>query len=354
MTGDQPLSRREFLARATAAAATTTLGGSVLAGCGSSGAKASARTIRTQFTYFLDVTYSGWYLANTYGYMQREKVKSVMLPGGPNLPPIEGLVAAGSVDVGMGDTQGVALANRQGADLVVFAAQYQNNPGGLVSLAKNPVRRAEDLVGKRIGITAGGGAEQRVQAIFKVNHLPLKYTPVRITGEPQALIEGVCDVMVCYVTAQPVALTLKGVPNVAVTLSELGVPDYGDVLFSTRRYIEANRELMASYLRAVIEGWERNLMDPTVAAQIAVRNVGRQLGVTEAQELAENRAQIPLMQSSLTAAKGLFWVDPERLAGPIYDGFRAAGISNLPKPETLMDLSVLEHAFQGKTKLLAA
>jgi ABC-type nitrate/sulfonate/bicarbonate transport system substrate-binding protein len=305
-------------------------------------------------TYFKTVTYAGWYLAETEGYFAPENITSKLLAGGPNLPPIEGLVAGGRVDVGMGNTQGVALANAKGADLVMFAAQFQSDPGGMLSLAKNPVRNAEDLVGKRIGITAGGGAQQRVDAIFEVNNLPRDYKRVRITGDPQALVDGDCDVMAAYVTAQPIALEEKGLDPVAVTLTELGLPDYGDVLFAERGYYEKNKALLAGYLRAVVKGFERNEQDPLLAARIAVRNVGKELGTTEKQALAENQRQIPLMKSATTEQKGLFWLDLARIEGPIYAGLRATGVEGLPEPRSFVDLSVLEQAFGGKRTLLSA
>jgi len=51
----------------------------------------------------------------------------------------------------------------------------------------------------------------------------------------------------------------------------------------------------------------------------------------EPQEQAEeNDAQIPLLQSDLTRARGLFWLDPDFVGGPIYTALTASGRNNLP------------------------
>jgi len=75
------------------------------------------------------------------------------------------------------------------------------------------------------------------------------------------------------------------------------------------------------------------------------------LALAEHQQTAENEAQIPLLQSDLTRAKGLFWLDPDFIAGPVYTALAASGRTNLPDVNDLIDLSLLEDAFGGKTSL---
>ena len=58
------------------------------------------------------------------------------------------------------------------------------------------------------------------------------------------------------------------------------------------------------------------------------------------------------MQSDLTQEKGLYWMDLELLAGQMYDALRRGGRDELPDPESLVDLSVLEEVYTGKTSLL--
>ncbi|PYB72312.1 hypothetical protein DMY87_14285 [Rhizobium wuzhouense] len=47
---------------------------------------------------------------------------------------------------------------------------------------------------------------------MQINGLPLDYTPVLVGFDPSPLLEGACDAFVCFVTHQPIALTLKRIP----------------------------------------------------------------------------------------------------------------------------------------------
>lgn len=351
---DTPISRAELLRRGRDLAVLGGLGtvslGRAVEGFAADALLEAVPSVRTQLAYFPSVTYAGHYIAAERGFYRRERVGSTLLSGGPNIASVEAVVAAGRADVGLGDIRSVVAANKQGAGLVAFAAQFQKNPGGIVSLASNPVRRPRDLVGKRIGLTPG--TEVYIDAILKIHNLPLRYSRVPVSGDPAALVNGACDAMVCYVTAQPVTLRLRGVANVAVTLSDLGLPQYGDVLFTTRRYLRRNRRTLIRHLRATIKGYELNERNPAYGARLTVTKYGRQFNFDLHQQTVENRTQIPLMHSNLTRRKGLFWMDLAYIAGPVYAGLRAAGITRLPAPRTYVDLSILREVYRGKRKLL--
>ena len=219
-----------------------------------------------------------------------------------------------------------------------------------MSLAKNPVRTPQDLVGKKIG--AQQGARQIIDALFSINKLPAgQYTFVPVGFDPAPLVEGACDVYTCFVTNQPLTLKDQGIDYVAVTYSDLNFPDYADALFAKRSVIQNNRDALVGFLRGSIRGWQANVADPTAAVKLSVEKYGADLALSEHQQAAENEAQIPLLQNDLTRAKGLFWLDPDFIAGPVYTALAASGRTNLPDVNDLIDLSLLEDAFGGKTVL---
>jgi hypothetical protein len=65
---------------------------------------------------------------------------------------------------------------------------------------------------------------------------------------------------------------------------------------------------------------------------------GSEAGQKLDQSLLNAKANIPLMKSDA----GMFSMDIDQLAGPMYDALRASGRKNLPDPETIVDLSILE------------
>jgi ABC-type nitrate/sulfonate/bicarbonate transport system substrate-binding protein len=324
----------------------------VLGGCAGDSDRSGEATdqITTQLTYLLDVTFAGWYLADTEGFLKGERVSSRLLPYGANLPTTSAVVAGRKAEVGLGTIREVIEANNQGADLVVFGTQFQKSPGGLVSLATNPVRTIQDVLGKRIGLDPSGKATLDV-ALDNAG-LPHDYKVVNVSGDPQPLADGQVDAMAVFVTSQPITLDRRGVPNVAVTFHDLGFPSYENVLLARRATVESVGELLARYLRAVIKGWELNRRDLVAGATKTFDLYGADNSLDLAQQTEENKRQMPLMESALTAQKGLFQMSLEDIAGPQYEALRRAGVGPMPEVQRFVTLDVLDSAYGGRTSLL--
>jgi ABC-type nitrate/sulfonate/bicarbonate transport system substrate-binding protein len=341
---DHPLSRRRFLRSTAVSAGALTLAGPLTASRAMAAPPAAGQPLNVQLLWIKNVEFGGYFLADDRGMYADEGVAPTFLAGGPDVIP-ENVVAGGGADVGLsGALAFIVDANAAGSDLVVFASTFQTAPAGLLSLASKPVRTPQDLVGKRIG--AQQGARRTIDAIFAINNLPAgQYTFVPVGFDPAPLVEGACDVYTCFVTNQPLILKDQGIDSVTVTYADLGFPDYANALFAKRSYLQANGDVLVGFLRASIRGWQANIADPAPAVKLAVEKYGVDLGLSEHQQAAENDAQIPLLQNDLTRAKGLFWLDPDFIAGPVYTAFRASGRSNLPDVTDLVDLSLLQEAF---------
>jgi len=302
----------------------------------------AATTVTTQIQWIKDVQSAGWWIADSNGYFRDAGIDSNVLAGGPGVANIESIVAAGRADIGIDQLERVIDANNQGEDFVIFAAIYQHNPVAMMSLPAHPIHTAKDLVGKRLGLQEG--AKIYIDAILRVNHLPLTYTEVVVGFDPEPLVEGACDAYLCFVTNQPLMLEARHVPVVVATFDELGYSSYTDCLFCTRDYLTKNRDTVVRYVRALQHGWATNAQNPLVAAHLTTTVYGAALGLDEAHEIALNRAQIPLMESALTRAHGRMWIDTQRVAGPIYTTLRATGRTNLPPVDRLIDMSILRDA----------
>lgn len=158
--------------------------------------------------------------------------------------------------------------------------------------------------------------------------------------------------MAVFVTSQPITLDRRGVPNVAVTFHDLGFPSYENVLITRRATLESDGELLARYLRAVIKGWEFNRRDLVAGAKKTFDLHGTDNSLDLAQQTEENKRQMPLMESALTAEKGLFQMSLEDIAGPQYEALRRAGVGPMPDVKRFVTLAVLDNAYGGKSSLL--
>ncbi|GII77821.1 myristoyl transferase [Sphaerisporangium rufum] len=342
----EQLTRRGFLRTTTALGGLGAAG--VLAACAAAPGgdrPAGSTPVRTQLSWLKSVTFAGFYIAEDQGYFAKEKLSAPLLAGGPNVPDTASVVTAGGADVALLDFAALLKARENEADLVAIGAVFQETPGGFVSLAERPVRTAADLVGRRIGLSPG--AEVLVEAILKVNGLPNKYERVPVGAGTAALTKGDCDVMACYVTAQPLALEQQGVKVVSVTQGRLGLPDYALVMAVRRADLRADRARFVRYLRAVVRGYQHDLRDPALGVRLTLDKYGKDLGLDPAAVRRENEVQADLIRGTQDAERGLCAIDPAHLSGPVYAGLRARGITSLPPVSELVDTGVLREAISG-------
>jgi ABC-type nitrate/sulfonate/bicarbonate transport system substrate-binding protein len=365
------LSRRAFLTRSTAAIGGLGVAPFLAAACGSSKASsgttqattattagaasttaapsttAAASTtptkITTAFSWVPDIEWAAWYVADSKGYFTTRNIDSVLSHGGPNTPAVVQLLAAGSGNIGLSaDELEILKANKTGADYVAIAAMYQRSPFGYCWLKDTPIKTAADLVGKRIGGVEGD--QIRIEAVFKVNKLPVDYKFVSMSYDPQPLVDKEMDVITAYVTNQPLQLQQKGVATGSATFSDFGLKSYGDVIFASKKYIAANRDAVVRYLAALLQGVDGNRADPNAIIPTLVSKYGKDNQIDEAYSKLANPAYIALQDSDYTKANGLLSMDPDYLTNSVWPGYVAAGETGLPDVKDFLDTTLLADA----------
>ncbi|MFL5798846.1 MAG: ABC transporter substrate-binding protein [Actinomycetota bacterium] len=354
------LSRRDFLK--TSLIAGGALAGSwVLAACGNGSGGGSGggglTSIRYQLDWIKNSQFAGFYIADDAGYYKDEGLKVTLLPGA-DVASHEAVVAGGGAEIGTSSfLSRIVDAVNAGSDLVVVGAGFQQSPIGLMSMADNPIKTAQDIVGKKIGLQEGATSE--IKLILKLNGLnPDDWTEVPVGYDPGPLLRGQVDGYYAYLTNQPLIFEDRGLKLgkdfVVVSFQDLGWYQYGFLAITKRTYLEQNRDHVVGFMRATIKGWERTIQDPSLGIKLTLEKYGKDLGLKEHTETATLNAQLPLMQSPLTKQKGLYWMDMDLLSGPMYTALRKGGRSELPAPDKLVDLSVLQDVYNGKTSLLGS
>ena len=306
-------------------------------------AAASLGTVRTAFNWVADVEWSAWYMADSGGMFADRGVTVELLHGGPNTPAVAQVLAAGQADVGVAsDELQLIQANKEGADFVILGAMYQKSPNGWCWLAETPIATVEDLVGKTLGLTTGD--EIRVDAMFKLAGLEPDYENFPMSFDPQPLIDGDVDAITCYVTNQPIQLKLQGIEAKSAPNSDFGLKAYGDVLFASKAYIDANRDLLVAYFAGLIGGVQANVADPKAVIPLLTDTYGKDAEIDVVYTEAGNPAYIALLDSDYTAANGLLMIDPAYLEAEVYASYEAAGETDLPPVAELLDTSIIADA----------
>jgi len=362
------LSRRDLLRSAAVAGGAVVLPSALLAACGGDdegggdttggggeGAGGGGNTeMRYQLDWIKNSQFAGFYMADANGHWADEGLTVDLLPGA-DVASHEAVIAGGGAELGTSSfLSRIVDAVNSGSELVVVGAGLQQSPIGLMSMADNPILSAEDILGKRIGLQEG--ATNEIRLILELNGLdPDDWTEVPVGFNPGPLLQGEVDAYYAYLTSQPLTFEARGLVNgqdfYTVSFQDLGWYQYGMLACTTREYLDANREAVVGFMRGLITGWEEAIADPAEGVRLAVEEYGADLGLDPEVESGQLNAQIPLMQSDLTAETGLYQMDLDLVAGPMYDALEKGGRDTLPEPDVLIDISVLEDAYAGKTSL---
>lgn len=280
------LNRRTFLGTAAAGIAASSLP-----------FRAHAATPLTmQAAWINDAEFAGYFLAMDQGYYTEAGLNLEYLSGGPDVIP-ESTIIAGRADLALTtpDTTIKAIVE-QGAPFKIIGAQYQKNPIGIVSLAKNPINTPQDLIGKTLAVPPVNVIS--VEAMLKMNGIePGQVNIVPYAYDPTPLVKGEIDASLDFTTNVPFTIQQAGEEATSFLLYDFGYTIYNDTVVVTEQVLAEKRDLLVAWLRASRKGWEENLADPSVWPPKFADTYFKGTGRSIENELYFNAAQKPLMES---------------------------------------------------------
>jgi NitT/TauT family transport system substrate-binding protein len=240
-------------------------GGAFLSGCSPRVEPAAAPglvKLRFQTDWFPQPEHGGYYQALAKGYYAAEGLDVEILPGGPNAQVMAG-VAVGRAELGMTNGDDVIVAVARGVPVKMVGAEMQRDPQGILFHAANPLRSLRDLEGRTL--MAGSGSTwievARQKLGVKFNLLPLVGDLTRFINDPRFVQQ-------CFVTNEPFFLRQRGVEVGALLIANDSYAPYR-VMFTSRKFLAEQPEVVAKFVRASIRGWEDYLTgDPAPANQL--------------------------------------------------------------------------------------
>jgi len=120
-------------------------------------------------------------------------------------------------------------------------------------MKKSPIRSAQDMVGKKIGIQATGVILLR--ALLAKNKIPEKdVTIVTIGADMMPLMTGQVDAVTGW-TTNTTALKVLGPDRVDLALWDTGVKLYALPYYATTKTLQSQGEALAGFVRAAAKGW---------------------------------------------------------------------------------------------------
>lgn len=242
----------------------------------------------------------------------------------------------------------VIKAHAEGVDVVAVAALLQQEPAGFLTLITAD-RRAQSPCDFEGGVVAmQSEAQWYVDLLGKLcSKKPLElgtdFTWIPGGWTPDCLTAGQCDFYCGWATNQPFALARQGLvegKDYEMFLIADFLPFYyGDVIVTTRSYLEKNPARVEAFVKATLKGQRYVLDHPEEAIEIA----GRIEGVDPEHASWRVPVQNRLVVSTDTKTHGIGWVSAEKVQEMINFLYENGQIDHPFPAEEIVDTSFISN-----------
>lgn len=234
------------------------------------GSRSDSVNISLRLKWINQAQFAGYYMAEMDGLYEDEDLNVSIDPAGPNISPIQ-MVTSGVNDFGIAGGNELVEARSRGVPVVAIAVILQDTPMSLISLKEDNIVDANDLIGKRVGVTYGND-ETVYREYLNANGIDDSQIKevAALPGSTQ-LLSGEVDVIMAYSTNVPVQLALGGIETNVINLSDNESRAYGDTLFTTEQMIKDHPGLVRKFVKASMEGWHRATKNKDSATEEVIR-----------------------------------------------------------------------------------
>jgi NitT/TauT family transport system substrate-binding protein len=245
------------------------------------------------------------------GLYKDEGLDVTLVPAGQGVDQVQ-MVAAGVVQIGIDNPEGIIAATAKNESFTVFAGQFQSQPIAMTCRKDSGVTKPADLKGKTIGVKTN--AEPYFKLFLSKNGLQPSDVKTTSIG-PNDISVLIAGRIACEITTfafnEPRLIEAAGVPVTVLPLGEYGLNAQADSYFVKSSFFEKpeNQAILAKFLHATGQGWVSFYKDPKAAAKYVIdHNFVDGLDIEQQTYQAEQ--QVKYMSSELTAHKGILWLDP--------------------------------------------
>jgi ABC-type nitrate/sulfonate/bicarbonate transport system substrate-binding protein len=345
------MNRRSFLQRAGAAGAGLALGDplGLSTRIWAQDTPPALGRIAYQLSWIKNFQFVGEYIADYKKYYQKCGLEVDLLAGGPGTI-VDPVVVSGKALVGQSSPDFMTHAIAKGAPLKCIGTNYQKNNGCIASMAKNPLKTPQDLIGKRIGIqTINLVAWHAFLKANKIDPASLTMVPVQFDFTP--LISGEVDGFFGEVNDDVVDLRQRGYDVYCLLFDDFGYKMYNGTfsVLSDSLTDKTKRAQLVAFMRAEVLGWQDAIKDPALGARLTTEVYGKGNGLDPKIEEASCIATNAFIVSADTQKHGLFWMTPPAV-DQMLESLAAAGAK---ASADMFTNEILEEVYQGKTTLVA-
>ncbi len=257
-----------------------TLAGFVSALALTAGMAQAQDAVTLQLKWVTQAQFAGYYVALENGYYEEAGLDVTILPGGPDIAPVQVLMGGGA-DV-MVDWMPSALAAReQGAPVVNIAQPFTRSGMMLTCLAESGITSPEDFPGRTLGVCFFGN-EYPVLSWMAHLGIPTEggedgVEVLRQGFNVDPLLQGQADCISTMTYNEYWQVIDAGITEdqlITFKYEDQGVATLEDGLYVLEENLEdpAFVDRMARFVAASMRGWEWAAENPEEAAEIVLDN----------------------------------------------------------------------------------
>jgi NitT/TauT family transport system substrate-binding protein len=226
----------------------------------------AANKVRVLTYFFAEPTQSGFFQAAATGLYEKAGLDVEIKQGGPQLNGMM-LLAGGETDIFMGS--GIAVLNSIDRNIPVIAVAAPLQFDLQVIVTRPDVNAIEDLKGRKILVTAGGRAGYWHWLKARYGFTEDQVAPY--TGNFQPFVQDPTIALGGIATSEPYRVRQAGVDVKYFLLAKYGYPPYGGPLVAMQSFVANNRDVMARFVHATLEGWKSFWANPAPALALIQR-----------------------------------------------------------------------------------
>jgi len=282
---------------------------------------------------------TGEVVADALGYYAEEGVDLTITPRAPGADGVAS-VAAGRAQVGqLPSSPSLMLARSAGIPVKCIAAGYQQHPFTYFSLADNPIRTPEDMIGRTIATQPT--AVILLRALLAQNNISEDDVEiVNMGSDMNQLLTGQAQAVTGWSTNVN-ALSILGDDRVDLALWDAGIQLYANPYYVTDDTLANDFDGVASFLRGSARGWGYVYENPEESVDMLVERFPI---LDRDSELAAMPMVLGFSFNAATAADGWGTMAPGNWAAQIgiYDRLGQFEDNPVPTVADVMTLAVLE------------
>lgn len=278
--------------------------------CSQASAK-ELKKVNFRLSWLLEVGDNGpYFIAKERGYYADEGIDINILAGQASPTTIKLLAGEEAGSFAFGGYGAMAQAIHQGVPVRGILGMVQEEPSSVISLADKPIKTAQDLIGKKVAVSAQSMQELLFYAALKAQNIPkdkvaVVHVPFNMANT--MLLERKVDGMLQWFTTNVPILEGKGVKVHYLKYADLGVKVTGSGIMTNLKTLREQPELVKGFLRATARGIQAAQESPEEAIAALVKHNPRAAG--NEKSLLENMKLImKTYTTALTKDRPIGWI----------------------------------------------